>query len=426
LALDFFLEWLGRPSLGPAAWAGVCLGLAAAVKMQALAYLAGLGLAGAYLAGRQRKAEPKRCGQLAALLGLALLVASPWYLKSWIVTGNPVYPFAYGLFDGKQWSQEQARVYAYQQKSWGWGDLPPAEKFWALSPLQRAFVGPRRPDRMLLAPLGLTFLPWKYVDAGFGKTASFFMASTGPLYLALLPSLLLGPRPRAWPTIVWALIPVAVWWLATAQYSRYALPALAWLTPAAAYAARQAAQRSPAARVAVNGSLALALVLAIIFLSFGVGTNLSVIFGATPVDGYLSATLPGLYPALQLLNAQTRPTDKVISYGEPRLFYLDRPYLWGDPNYHQLLVYDRMSSAEDLLAAYRGLGITHVLINRQFFPGGVEANRRIATLIEQALAEGSLRRITPPEGLGPYEVLELAAGGQTASPDKSAARQGTR
>lgn len=44
-------------------------------------------------------------GLIAAVLG------SPWYLKNLINTGNPVYPFAYNVFDGGEWSEANTRFY---------------------------------------------------------------------------------------------------------------------------------------------------------------------------------------------------------------------------------------------------------------------------------------------------------------------------
>ena len=39
---------------------------------------------------------------LALFGGIALIVAAPWYLCNLAFTGNPVYPFAYGIFGGRE------------------------------------------------------------------------------------------------------------------------------------------------------------------------------------------------------------------------------------------------------------------------------------------------------------------------------------
>ena len=159
------------------------------------------------------------------------------------------------------------------------------------------------------------------------------------------------------------------------------------------------------------------LSLAILFNLVGAVSGLSVVLGSQSLESYLGLNpQPGLYAALQFLNRSTPPDAKIISYGEPRLFYLDRPYLWGEPNYHRLLDYDRIKTADDLLVAYRNLGLSHVLINRQFFPGGTPANERIAALLQEALAVGRLRKLPASSDLGPYEVLAIRPPGVPAGP----------
>ena len=40
-------------------------------------------------------------------IGVALVVAGPWFARNAINTGNPVYPLLYRVFDGRNWSAEQ-------------------------------------------------------------------------------------------------------------------------------------------------------------------------------------------------------------------------------------------------------------------------------------------------------------------------------
>src|SRR6185295_604460 len=39
---------------------------------------------------------------------VAAIVASPCYLRNAVETGNPIFPFGYGVFDGRNWSTEAA------------------------------------------------------------------------------------------------------------------------------------------------------------------------------------------------------------------------------------------------------------------------------------------------------------------------------
>ena len=75
------------------ALAAILMGFALSVKTLALIPLAlSVVLLVSARAGWQRAA---------LFAGIAVAVGSPFYLKSWVVTGNPVYPFGYRLFGGR-------------------------------------------------------------------------------------------------------------------------------------------------------------------------------------------------------------------------------------------------------------------------------------------------------------------------------------
>ena len=45
------------------------------------------------------------------VIGIAGALAAPWYLKNLVMTGNPVYPMAWGLFGGGEWNRDNASFY---------------------------------------------------------------------------------------------------------------------------------------------------------------------------------------------------------------------------------------------------------------------------------------------------------------------------
>jgi hypothetical protein len=144
--------------------AGALAGAAFGTKYSA-GWLAAAGLVVALLLGGRRRWL--RSG-LAFCLP-AVVAASPWLIKNWLMTGAPLFPF--------------------------FGPSP------FISPLSQQFfesgVGPIGPWNSLLAPLAATF---GGVEGGAG-----FAASIGPLLAGLLPALLLIPAetwrkiaPAAW------------------------------------------------------------------------------------------------------------------------------------------------------------------------------------------------------------------------------------
>ncbi|MDX2198538.1 MAG: hypothetical protein SF069_06145 [Phycisphaerae bacterium] len=87
-------------------FAGLLGGLATGAKLTAAGVVvAPLALAWLFTA---RTALAPRAGQAAVLALAAILAFAPWMVRSYSFTGNPVYPFAYDIFGGRDWSAEQA------------------------------------------------------------------------------------------------------------------------------------------------------------------------------------------------------------------------------------------------------------------------------------------------------------------------------
>lgn len=90
--------------------AGLCAGWAGAVKYTGLV-LAAAALAASWFLCRQGRIG-QRLRQLTAFTIAALLAVSPWLIRNAGFTGNPVHPFAYSVFGGEAWSQEQDEQWA--------------------------------------------------------------------------------------------------------------------------------------------------------------------------------------------------------------------------------------------------------------------------------------------------------------------------
>jgi len=72
----------------------------------------------------QQAGTPSRAETLGLLARLcrfgaiALLVVTPWLLKSWVLTGNPVYPLLYRVFGGIEWSEAGSRNFTFGHMIW--------------------------------------------------------------------------------------------------------------------------------------------------------------------------------------------------------------------------------------------------------------------------------------------------------------------
>jgi len=411
LSVHFFLEWIASGAGRDAALSGLLAGAAMAFKMQGIPYFGLLLLFAVYIAWRQRRQEMQQWRAVALFTIVGLVVASPWYIKSWVITGNPVYPFAYSIFGGKQWSAQQAQWYHHHQLRFGAGELPSRHEFAAMPWCKRTFVGPREPLRLLLAPFNLTFNPPPFTDPVSPLAAVAFF-SIGPLYLIFTPMLLaLSGRPARLKVLLILFGLLWIWWLYSMQQSRYLLPTIALLAPAAAYVLHRCTQHKGVLRGSTLAVVTTWLAIILLIKAFSLCTTLPVVAGTVSHEQYLASSLAP-YPVISYINSHTPPDAKVISYGEVRLFYLERDYLWGDPVYHRMIIYDTMTGPEDLLAAYNRLGITYVLYQPALL-NRLSADREpVGPLLQAALEEGYLSEVVVPAAHRGYHLLEVTEEGR--------------
>jgi 4-amino-4-deoxy-L-arabinose transferase-like glycosyltransferase len=205
-----FLSWTDSRKEGWLVLSAAFIGLAMATKYTAVSWLGLILLLLVFHAWRHhRRPISWIVSRSAAFALIAGLVVTPWLVKNWIVTGNPVYPF---LFGGNGWNETRE----------AWLTLPTLGGY----------------SRNLLDYLAL---PWLLTAMGTTGTAAFD-ATIGPLLLCLVPLLVISSdRPRA---VRYGLLLVAgqllifsitIWRTAYLVETRLLLPAFPLLCLAAAF-----------------------------------------------------------------------------------------------------------------------------------------------------------------------------------------------
>jgi hypothetical protein len=272
---------------------------------------------------------------------IAAAVACPWYIKSYLWTGNPVYPFLYSLFDGRYWTAERAREYAEAQKAFGLGSGP-------LS--------------FLLLPWNLTMRPQAFFDEPHALRAfSIYVVSVGPIFLALVPTLpLTGRAGGAGRLALWFALVYALMWFVLTQNLRYLIAVLPGLSACAGLAAARLLQR----RRVLSWATVLVLVVGSLMALFPTfllaAPAVRVALGAESQSHYLMRKSK-TYRLFKQVEAATLPSARIMLLGdEPRTFYLDRDCLLG--NHAELFSQADLASPQALLAALERLGVTHLLL----------------------------------------------------------------
>ena len=382
LAIFAFSKWsVGRSEGAGNSWlwvAAIMCGFAMGSKT-----LAGIVLAFGALAILARERGRRREGLLVPLIGfvaIAAAVASPWYIKSYLWTGNPVYPFAYGIFDGRYWSADRAQLYTIAQKQFGMGTGPLA---------------------LLALPWNLTMNSYRFFDVPEHlRPVNVLVWVFGPVLLATVPALLVTRRIRSAGRIaLWfAAFYVAVWF-STSQNARYLIPILPGLCACAGLALHRMLSR----RGLLPAGAALVLSLAFLSALYS-GYNLAlpawrVAFGLEPQSVYLNS-VSQVYRMSDEINRATPPGAKLIVLGdEPRLFYLDREFLLG--NHAAIFSPADIASPDALADRFRRMGITHILIGASMLQDMAAGKGAIERDLAGMEAQGGIRP------LGMYGTLSL-------------------
>ena len=367
LALLALARWAETDHRGWLWASGIACGFALGMRPTALVALVFLcGSAAWQVRRRWRRPWRSALGAAGVVALIACVIGSPWYVKSAVWTGNPVYPFLYGIFDGKFWSAEAARLYRVEQLSFGMGHGIGA---------------------FLLYPWNLTAHPQRFFN--FPEKPLAYI-SIAPLYLALIPLLLLAAKPHRITRFLLGFMAVfSVGWFLLSQHIRYFIPVLPAVAVLAAEGAL-AARTTRALRLLVAGLVGVVGVVAAGIALLLVGPGAPAAIGIESDQAYLARALD-IYPAIRYINTALPRDAKVVTLGETRGFYLDREYIWGDPGQHTLFAYDRYRTPAELVDAYAERGFTHVLMGLGFLRGLEARSGRLGELFVEAIHTGRLQ-----------------------------------
>ncbi|MCA9971773.1 MAG: glycosyltransferase family 39 protein, partial [Anaerolineales bacterium] len=387
-ALSALLAWRRQPHRGWLWLSGILCGLAMGLKYTS--FIAPLFLAG-LLAWHVRRRPAAGIRPLLELTAVTTLVAAPWYLKNWLFTGNPTYPFVFG---GRFWDDFRAAAYAGAGTGIGWDPITLL----------------RLPHDMLL---GLQ-------DASQDVT-------TGPLFLMFLPLLLAAVLPRwrrrlpadAGALLAFVLVQYLFWMLGAVSsaglwQSRLLLPAFAALCPLLAWLWHDLARFDHpqfSLQRFVNLTVALALALGLLgqTLAWLPRAPWTYTLGSTTRAEVLARDLGAHYAALTGLTDVLPPDAVVVFLFEPRSYYCAvdcRPDSILDTLAH--LEHVHAGDAAAIAAAWRAAGVSHILLFESGYDFVVAADTPYVAPQDPALwsrLQAHLRRVA--DWHGAYTLYEL-------------------
>jgi len=346
LAVYAFVNWFRRRENAWLILCGVLSGVAISTKYTAL-LLPFLGCLGILWACRRHRVSNRHvlC-LLLAYVTCTVVVGSPFYIKDWLMTGNPFYPFLYGIFDGRGWDPEQARLYDLFVHSLGMG-------------------------RGLLDYL---LLPWN-VSVNATMHSPRFDGVLGPVFILTLP-FAIGMRKIA----VAAKIAMAyclftfMFWASSAQQIRYLIPVFPFLAIMTAYVLSYYRRRR-----AVFGVLVVLIVGSLGFNGYHIVKDflkirpVGVITGFENREAFLNRMVPA-YAMFQHVKTQLPEDSKIFLVYMKNLGYLcDRPY-YSDSMFESYTIQKilaQSSTPSEVYVSLKERDFTHILYDIDYISGNM-------------------------------------------------------
>ncbi len=275
----------------------------------------------------------------------AFLVAIVWYIKNWLFTGNPVYPF---LFDGLFW--DEFRSISHRSPGSGIGFDPVA---------------------IFTVPYTLTL---GYADvSGDGTTGPFFLIFL-PLFLFYGVSRLGRKAPNAFRVLLlYALLHYGFWlfgviFSVNLWQGRLMLPAFVALCPVIAWIINDLSRLDHpqfSLQRFVNMILAIVLLFGLVtqFMEWWTINPLPYALGNESREEHLQRRLGFLYSASEMITNEL-PTDAVVQFmWEPRTYYCQKDcrgdHILDKYAHLEHLYGDEVGVATQLEAE----GVTHILVH---------------------------------------------------------------
>ncbi|MBA5869892.1 MAG: hypothetical protein GDA68_07830 [Nitrospira sp. CR2.1] len=323
---------------GPSPWLAVGLlwGLAAGVKLSGPLWI------------MAETAAALALGWSARHLLLAWFVmigtASPWWVRAWMLTGDPVYPLGYRLFGGHLWDEaSQAKLR---------GDLPSIGTSPTLTDLLRL------PYDMVVAPEHFGSAS----DAGIPAVAGVCLALVLPI-LVYLSTENHTARRRSLAACLFVTV-AGAGWVATSTTTRFFAPALlvgSALLPLLLSRVRQPIQAAGLVGLTLLGIWGLTR---FVTEHDEVFHSRQVALGQESREAYLARMVDHAESA-RYVRDRIPPDASILFIGETRPYYFDRPALAPYPIHeHPLAQWVReAASPEQLRNRIREEGITHVVLN---------------------------------------------------------------
>ena len=339
VAVLAFLRWWNNGSLGWLFFAAINTGLAAGCKYTGGAIGILIGIAIFFEGAKQRRKLKESLVFITLFSVVSLSIVSPWYIKNFVYTGNPIYPFMYTIFGGKDWDLQRSVVLSEFLNSWG-----SSEGF-----------------------LDFISLPWKLTFFAKFFSIESFDGLIGPIFLLASPIIFVSLKGTSNARIVFFMAAgLALFWVLMSRQIRFLLPALACVS-AILGGSQFLYEKTIYRRVLVTClGISFAFNTLVISTHFASHNPIPVVLGFEHQEQYLAREVPGGdYPLFQHINTKLPQNAYVLfaASGNPG-FLCQRKYR-VDAIFENETLMDILEASKDsekgILGEFKRRGFTHVL-----------------------------------------------------------------
>jgi len=344
MAVRAFGRWWTTLDARHLVWVTVGIGSALSIKLSAAFVILPLALLALLRSLKESSPGPGTgviAGSALVALGTGVALAAPWYVRTWIRTGSPLFPFYLGIWPAQAPGWDLERSQLYETLFSLYGDTRTGLDY-LLTPLRLAVAA--QPDQP------------QFYDGVLGIAVAFAL----PLLAWALWTRRLDAELRLAVLVSACLF---IFWLFSSQQLRYLLPALPGLAVAiAAAGAALGGARGRALRGLILAAAALGVPVTLAW--FLMLDPARVVLGGEGRADFLRRRLD-YYPYYEVVNQDLPPTARVWLINMRRdSYHLERPYfsdfIFED---YTLTRYVRAAARfEEIRDRVRADGITHLLV----------------------------------------------------------------
>lgn len=317
---------------------------------------------------------------------IALLFAMPWYVKSYIYTGNPIYPFADSFLRNTYLNPFQIQ-----------------------SGLSSGFF-----ESNVLGAVGERTLPnflAKFWDITMHSSKYGMLLGFGPVFLAFVPLVIMMKKiSKAEKFLLLYSVIAFIIWFYGPQVFRYLMiyPMLSIISGNAIDSLLNIKR--------VKIFVMLVLISSLFFnLALWYGANsvkIPYIFGLESEQSfYLKLKDNNGYNVFDYANKHLPPNSKLLLFREYRGYLSDFDYVIGDPLNQKVVDYSKANNGEEMYKELTKAGITHVFINTKLGFAGIHSpsqpprfSKKILDLMDETLKLHG-RLLFAENGIYLYELV---------------------